>query len=158
MDNFLFYYCIAGSTSCFIFILWAFVSVLEDFFVPLYLDGFLVLFGFFSSWSGLRSGMRMIVLTPFEFSAEVCSLCVGAHVSLIGLCYCTGSFTVFLLCVREDSSEATIGPPFVSLACVDISFLWGVGCLRFDSLCGCWRWIHKLGAYLFFYSVLAPET
>ena len=112
--------------------------MLDDLFMPLYHDGFFVLFGFLSCWYGLRNENDSVPrLTPIEFSAEVCSLCVGAHVSLIGLCYCTGSFTVFPLCVREDSSEATIGPPFVSLACVDISFLWGVGCLRFDSLCGC---------------------
>ena len=35
----------------------------------------------------------------------------------------TGSFTVFPLCVRTDASEATTGLRFVSLACVDISFL-----------------------------------
>ena len=108
--------------------------------MPLYHDGFFCLVWFFVMLVQANVGNEndsVLRRTPIDFSAEVCSLCVGAHVSLIGLCYCTGSFTVFPLCVREDSSEATIGPPFVSLACVDISFLWGVGCLRFDSLCGC---------------------
>ena len=59
----------------------------EVLFVPLYLDVFFSLVWFFVMLVRAKVGNKNGSVprwTPFDFSAEVCSLCVEAHVRLIG--------------------------------------------------------------------------
>ena len=86
-DNFLFHYCVAGKDFLFYC---SIVSVSEVLLVPLYLDVFFSLVWFFVMLVRAKVGNKNGSVprwTPFDLSAEVCSLCVEAveaHVCLIG--------------------------------------------------------------------------
>ena len=111
---------------------------------------------FVMSWAKVRNENDSVPrLTPF--SAEVCSPSVEAHVCLFGLCWLYQFIHCLpLVCIYR----CQWGNHRPALCVVSLSwhiFSLGGGCLRYDSLCGCWRWIYKLGARLFVYQFFAPE-